>query len=131
MADHFKGKFLSEVSPFLIEASKKQRKEKAPVSFNRELGTLRTMFNWCLDNGRFDGTNPTRKVKKLPESRGRQLALEPEEETKHLTTCAEPLKTILKGGIDAGLRIPSETLRLKKSDIDLGYSTVTVPSGIR
>jgi integrase len=128
MADHFKGKSLSEISAFLIEAWKKKRKEDAPVSFNRELGTLRTMFNWCIDNGRFDGGNPTRKVKRLTESRGHQRALEPEEEVRLLEACREPLKTILLCGIDAGLRIPSETLWLKKTDIDWSRNTVTVPA---
>jgi integrase len=128
IAGAFKGKNLSEISAFLIEAWKKKRKEEAPVSFNRELGTLKTMFNWCLDNARFDGTNPTRKVKRLPESRGRERALEPEEEIELLEACSEPLRTILLCGIDAGLRIPSETLSLKKTDVDLARNTVTVPA---
>lgn len=126
MTDHFKGKNLSEISPFLIEAWKKKRKEDAPVGFNRELGTLKTMFNWCIDNNRFDGINPTRKVKKLTESKGSQRALEPEEEVKLLAASAEPLKTMLLCGIDAGLRIPSETLWLKKTDVDLSHNLVTV-----
>ena len=80
MSEIFKAKNLNEISPFLIEAWENKRKEEASVSFNRQLGTLKTRFNWCIDNGRFDGINPTRKVKRLPESHGRQRALEPEEE---------------------------------------------------
>lgn len=128
METEFKGKNLSEISPFAIEAWKKKRKEDAPVSFNRELGTLKTVFNWCIDNGKFDGVNPTRKVKRLAESRGRERALEPDEETKLLAACTEPLKTILLCGIDAGLRIPSETLWLKKTDVDLRQNIVIVPA---
>ncbi|MBN2317560.1 MAG: site-specific integrase [Acidobacteria bacterium] len=122
----FKGKKLSDISPFLIESWKKQRKETAPVAFNRELGTLKTLVNWCIDNGKFEGANPTGKVKRLQESHGRDRALEPEEEQRLLDECREPLRTILLCGIDAGLRIPSETLWLKKSDIDLRNNLVTV-----
>lgn len=118
---------LSSITPFLIEKHRQRRvSEDAPVAFNRELGSLKTLFNWCIDNRRFDGGNPTRKVKKLPESRGRQRALEPEEETRLLEACSEPLRTILLCGIDAGLRIPSESLWLKKTDIDLAHNLVTV-----
>jgi hypothetical protein len=68
LAEHLKGRHLSEISPFILEAWNKQRKEEAPISFNREIGTLKTIFNWCTDNGRFDGANPCRKVKKITES---------------------------------------------------------------
>lgn len=126
MADYFKDKNLGEISSFLIEGWKKKRKEAAPVSFNRELGTLKTMFNWAIEKGKFEGTNPAQKVKKITESRGRERALEPEEEERILAASAEPLRTILLCGIDAGLRIPSETLWLKKPDIDLKHGFVTI-----
>ncbi|MGD0100493.1 MAG: tyrosine-type recombinase/integrase [Acidobacteriota bacterium] len=120
---------LSEISPFLIEKHRQRRiAEGAPVGFNRELGTLKTMFNWCIDRGKYDGANPTRKVKRTKESRGPQRALELEEEARLLAACSEPLKTILLCGIDAGLRIPSETLWLKKADVDLAHKLVTVPA---
>ncbi|HYK90286.1 MAG TPA: tyrosine-type recombinase/integrase [Acidobacteriota bacterium] len=128
MTDFFKGKNLSEISPFLLESWKKQRKDEAPVGFNRELGTLKTMFNWCIDNGRFQGANPCRKVKRLQESHGRERALDPDEEVKFLGACSEPLRTIVLCGIDAGLRIPSETLWLKKDAVDLRGNRITVPA---
>lgn len=85
-----KGKRLGDISPFLIESWKKQREENAPVAFNRELGTLKTMFNWCIDNGKFEGANPCRKVKRLQETPGRDRALEPDEEARLLQECSEP-----------------------------------------
>jgi len=47
------------------------------------------MFNWCIDRGKFDGVNPTRKVKKIKESRGRERFLEPEEEERLLGACSD------------------------------------------
>jgi integrase len=84
------------------------------------------MINWCIDKGKFEGSNPTRKVKKIKESRGRERFLEPEEEEKLLAACAEPLRTMLMCGIYAGLRIPSEVLSLKKTSIDLRHGFLTI-----
>jgi integrase len=123
----FGAKMLSEISPFLIEKHKQTRiADDAPVGFNRELGTLRTLFNWCIDKGKFEGVNPAKKIKKIKESRGRERQLELEEEKKLLETCSEPLKTMLMCGIYAGLRIPSEVLSLKKADVDLRHGMLTI-----
>jgi integrase len=118
---------LSEISAFLIEKHRKRRMaDDAPVAFNRELGTLRTLFNWAIDKGKFEGGNPTRKVKRQKESRGRERFLEPEEEKRLLEACSEPLRTIVMCGIYAGLRIPSEVLSLKKTSVDLRRGLLTV-----
>jgi integrase len=93
--------------------------EDAPVAFNRELGTLKTLFNWCIDRGKLDGVNPVRKEKKIKESPVRDRFSEHEEEERLLAACDEPLRTILMAGIYAGLRIPSETINLRWEDIDL------------
>jgi integrase len=127
MTGVFGGMRLSKITPFTIEGYKKKRMDAGvTVAFNRELGTLKTMFNWATDNGKFDGANPCRRVKKLPESKGRERFLEPEEEEKLLAACAEPLRTIVMCGIYAGLRIPSEVLHLKWADVDLRNETLTI-----
>ena len=86
----FAEKNLSEIVPFLLEKHKARRvsKDEAPVAFNREFGTLRTLINWCIDKGKFEGVNPTRKVKKIKENRGNERYLEP---TFLLTSCATRL----------------------------------------
>jgi integrase len=123
----FGGKNLSQISSFLIEKHKQRRlAEDAPVAFNRELGTLKTLFNWCIDRGKLDGVNPARKVKKIKESPGRDRFLEHEEEERLLAACDEPLRTILMAGIYAGLRIPSETINLRWVDVDLRRGLLTV-----
>jgi len=123
----FGGKRLSEISAFLIEKYKQQRlADGVRPSFNRELGTLKTLFNWAVDKGRFEGVNPTRKIKRLEESKGRERTLTMEEETRLLTECTQSLKTLLMCGIYAGLRIPSEVLNLTWGDIDLARGRLTV-----
>ncbi len=126
LADTFAEKMLSEISPSLIEEHRQKRAADAPVGFNRELGTLRTFFNWCIDKGKFEGINPTRKIRKLQESPGQERFLEPEEEERLLRACSEPLRTILLCGIYAGLRIPSEVLSLRWERVDLRRGFVTV-----
>jgi integrase len=120
-------KNLSEISPFLLEKHKQKRiADDAPVGFNRELGTLRTLINWCVDTGKFEGANPTKKIKRIQESRGRERFLEPEEEKALLAVAKEPLRTMLMCGIYAGLRIPSEVLSLQWQDVDLRRGFLTV-----
>jgi integrase len=123
----FGGKRLSEISAFLIEKYKQQRiADGVRPSFNRELGTLKTLFNWALDKGKFEGANPARKVKRLEESKGRERTLTAEEETRLFAECTQSLKTLLMCGIYAGLRIPSEVLNLTWGDIDLARGRLTV-----
>ena len=126
LAATFGGKQLSEISPSLIETHKERRLAEAPVGFNRERGTLRTLFNWCIDHEKFDGPNPVRKVKGVKESAGRERFLEPEEEKRLLERCSEPLRTIVLCGIYAGLRIPSEVLSLRWESVDLRRGFLTV-----
>jgi len=127
LLEKFSGKRLSQIHPFLIEKHKQRRlSEGAPVGFNREHGTLKALFNWFIDKGKFEGINPVRKVKKVKESKGRDRFLEPEEEEQLLAQCSEPLRTIVMCGIYAGLRIPSETLSLEKTDVDLRRGLLTI-----
>lgn len=123
----FEGKRLSEISPFLIEKYKQARlADGVRPSFNRELGTLKTLFNWCIDKGKFEGTNPARKVKRVEESKGRQRVFTADEETRLLAECTQQIRTLLMCGIYGGLRIPSEVLNLTWADIDLARGRLTV-----
>jgi integrase len=122
----FGARNLSEIHTFLIEKHRQRRITEAAVAFNRELGTLKTLFNYFIDREKFDGPNPTRKVKKIKESRGRERFLEIEEEDRLLSVCTEPLRTIVMSGIYGGLRIHSEALTLQKADVDLRRRLLTV-----
>ena len=100
----FGGKRLSGISPFLIERHKQARlKAGMRPSFNRELGTLKTLFNWAIDRGRFEGANPARKVKRVEESKGRERTLMVDEEARLLGECTQSFRSLLMCGIYGGL----------------------------
>jgi len=123
----FKGMKLSDIHSFLIEKHKQRRaSEDAKISANRELTCLKILYNRCVDWKRYEGENPTRKVKKFEESEGKARFLTEEEETRLLAAAKEPLRTIILVGIYTGLRILAEALTLRWDNIDLhrGYLTV-------
>ncbi len=123
----FAGKRLSELHPFLIEKHKRARLEAgALIMPNRELTVLKTLFNRMHDWGRYEGENPVTKVKPVKESSGRVRFLDPEEEAKLLESAMEPLRTIILAGLCAGLRVRSEALSLRWSDVDLRRGLLTV-----
>lgn len=62
----------------------------------------------------------------VKESRGRVRFLEPDEEQKLLAFADEPLRTIILTGIYAGLRVKSEALTLRKTEMDLKRGLLTV-----
>jgi len=119
LGKHFAGRKLSQITPFLVEKYKAARKGDAAVRVNRELTTLKVIFNRCAEWGSFEGPNPVRKIKQLPESRGRLRFLDHDEETRLLEACREPLRTIVLLGIHAGLRLTAEALTLRWASVDL------------
>jgi integrase len=127
LAESFSGKRLSELSPFMIEKHKQSRIHAgARVRANRELGVLKSLFNRCRDWQLFEGDNPVATVKFLKEPRQRLRFLEPVEEDRLLNAAREPLRTIILVGIHCGLRLRSEAMTLRWSDVDLARRIVTV-----
>lgn len=123
----FHGKRLSEIHPFLIEKPKGARaKAGAPVRANRELATLKNIFNRCRDWGLFEGNNPVSKVKFLKEPKRRFRYLEHEEEIQLLKVTPEPLKNLIILGTNTGLRLRAEALTLRWEDVDLKRGFLTV-----
>lgn len=123
----FDGKRLGEIHPFTLEHYKRDRLAAgAKVAVNRELTTLKALYNRCIEWGLYEGLNPVRQVKLVKEPNGRLRFLEPDEEAKLLAAAKEPLETIVLLGIYAGLRIQSEALTLRWSDVDLKRGLVTV-----
>ena len=62
----------------------------------------------------------------VKETRGRLRWLDYDEEDRLLAAASEPARTIILVGIYAGLRVRSEALTLKKTDVDLQRKTLTV-----
>ncbi len=123
----FAGKSLGQIHPFLVERHKQGRVHGgARVRANREITTLKALFNRCRDWGLYEGDNPVRKVKLLQESKGRVRFLEPDEERRLLDTASEPLRSLIMLAINTGLRVQSEALTLRWADVDLPRGLLTV-----
>jgi len=131
----FDGKRLSEIHPFLVEKHKQRRKEKAPVATNREINLLRSIFNYCTAEKKYEGTNPARAkakgkpgdgIERLKETKGRVRFLEQDEETRLLAQAREPLRTIILTGIYTGVRVKSEALTLTWDNVDFRRRQLTV-----
>ena len=151
LQEEFRGKWLSQITPWNLEAYKKRRgegrqlierppdlsetewtrrcrvaKRGAPIRANRELAVLKTLFNRCRDWGLYQGENPVCKVKFRREPRQRLRFLEPEEEGRLMAACREPRRTLLVLALNTGLRLKAEALQLRWEDIDMPRRTVTV-----
>jgi integrase len=61
----------------------------------------------------------------VKESEGRIRYLEPDEERRLLVAAIEPLRTMILVGLYTGLRLVSEALTLRWSDVDLRRGLVT------
>ncbi len=123
----FAGKRLGQITAWAVERYKQDRlKDGVRVRVNRELATLKALFNHCGELGLYEGENPVDGVDFLPEPKTRLRYLEPEEEAGLLEVAREPLRSVILVGIHAGLRIQAEALSLCWSDIDLKRGLLTV-----
>jgi integrase len=111
----FFGKYrLTEISPFLVERYKQQRKDtpthrgkpRKPSSVNRELECLSKVFSLAVDNNVMQ-QNPSRKVRKLRAEPGRERYLTPDEEVRLMLALEESpvhLKRFVILSLETGLR---------------------------
>jgi len=131
LEDFFKGKFLSEIHPFLIEKYKQKRKEDGVTTrtINIEMACLRHMFNMAMKWGKAQ-KNPLKDVKFFKEPEAKDRILSPEEEIKLLDAIrssrkGQHLEAIITTGILSGMR-KSELLGLEWSNVDFGTRIITV-----
>ena len=118
---------LSQIPSFAIEKYKQARLDAGHrVAVNRELSALSAMFNRCIEWGKFEGSNPKRKVKKVKEALTRLRFLSEQEEARLLAALREPQRTIVLLGLYMGLRIGAEALTLKKENVDLENGLLTI-----
>jgi integrase len=123
----FAGRKLSELSAFAVEKHKRMRlAEGARVAPNREPATLRLLVNRTLAAGVYQGENPARGFKRIPESEGRLRWLEPDEEAALMAELVKPYRTLVLVGIHAGLRVRAEALTLTWRDVGLVRGLLTV-----
>ena len=124
----FFGKYrLSEISPFLVERYKQQRREtpthhdkpRKAASVNRELECLSKIFSLAVDNNLIP-QNPCRKVRKLRADSGRERYLTPDEEERLMLALEDSpvhLKRFVILSLETGLR-RGELLALASNQVD-------------
>jgi len=121
----FGGKYLYEIKVKDIEDFKLERsKTVSPATVNRELATLKTLFNKAVLWDKLKET-PAKAVTFLREPKGRVRFLEREEIVKLLSNCNKKLRPILVIALNTGMR-RGEILGLKWSDVDLKRAILTL-----
>lgn len=120
---HFIGKRLLDISPFTIEKYKQDRKDEgaAPATVNRELQSLRNLFNMAVKWGKLQ-KNPMAEVKLFKEPPGKDRILSEQEEDRLLEYVrsnkkSQHLEAIIITALNTGMR-KGEILNLKRSRVD-------------
>ncbi|MHC9544598.1 MAG: tyrosine-type recombinase/integrase [Vulcanimicrobiota bacterium] len=126
IGDTFQDLPLSEITPPLIEKYKDKRlKQVSPSTVNRELATLKRLFNLAVEWDKAT-VNPMKKVKMLKEPDCRLRYLEPEQFSHLMRTIRRPyLKVAVMIAVHTGLR-KGEILALTKDRIDLKRRFISV-----
>lgn len=119
-------KRLDDISTLQIEKYRRKRKEaeKADATINRELQTLRHLFNRAIawEKAR---RNPMAGIKLAKEENTRIRFLTDDEEANLLSTCGEALRAIVIAALNTGFR-RGELLSLSWRDVDFEHGLVTV-----
>ena len=119
-------KKLSELTPKDIDDFKEIRLRKVkPATVNRELSTLRQIYNLAKRWNNFVGENPVSISGLLPEGNLKERILTPIEEEKLLSLSNEYLKPIIMTALNTGMR-KSEILSLKWSNVDIELGIITI-----
>ncbi|GJM15983.1 MAG: integrase [Thermodesulfobacteriota bacterium] len=119
-------KKISEISPKDIDDFKEIRLRKVkPATVNRELSTLRQIYNLAKRWNSFSGENPVSISGLLPEENLKERILTFIEEDKLLSISNKHLKPIIITALNTGMR-KSEILSLKWSNVDLENGVITI-----
>jgi integrase len=129
LSESFNTRRLDEITPFLIERHKSQRKDAgySDATVNRELACLKHLYSMA---GRWDwvSENPVRQVKLFRENNARLRWLTLEEETALLGHCNPQLKAFVLTAVDTGFRA-CELQSLCWQAVDFQRGNVAVASG--
>ena len=119
-------KRLDEITSLDIEKYRSERKRlnRADATVNRELQTLRHLFNKAIAWGKAN-SNPMRQVTLAKEENARLRFLTDDEEKKLLDACGDHLRAIVIAALNTGFR-RGELLSLTWKDVDFERGLVTV-----
>jgi integrase len=121
----FSGRNLHEITPHLIERFKSDRTKEgvSPATVNRQLATLKCLFNRAIAWKKFSEANPVCAVRLFKENNQRKRFLEKDEITKLLAQCHGHLKPMVIVALNTGMR-RGEILGLKWRDLDINKSAI-------
>jgi integrase len=119
---------LSDIGALQIERYKLDRLKQSasPATVNREVASLKHMFNLAEHWGLFFGRNPVRGVKFLQEDNLQIRSLSEAEEERLLQCCSPCLQDLVTFAINTGLRL-GEILNLKWKEVDIETAYITTP----
>lgn len=131
LAGYFAGRTLREITPWLIERYKQERRAATvfgrpirPTTINRELSCLRRLFNLAVQWGKAE-TNPVRGVKFFPEDGQCERVLSPEEIQRLLAACSSHSRPLVLLALNTGMR-RGEILGLTWERVDLAGGVLTL-----
>jgi len=126
LCSFFGDRKLKDITPKDIDDYKQVRlKVVEPATVNRELSTLRHLFNLAERWGMFHGKNPVSISRLLPENNQKERILTYEEEERLLKACNPSLRAIVTCALHTGMR-KSEILTLKWENVDLENNVITI-----
>jgi len=125
----FGDRYLSEIDALMVEKYKSERVNKIkPVSVNRELDTLKSMFNRAIEWGMaYD--NPAKNVKKFVVDDRRIRFLTIAEIHKLLNASEGDLRAIIIIALNTGMR-KGEIFKLKWEYIDIKNAIIHLPASL-
>lgn len=113
---------LSEQRSKLLAETRKSRRRRSPSTANRYMTSLSHAFTHAAREWNWVSENPFRRVKKLPEPRGRVRCLSEDEAKRLLEACQESRDTrlypLVVVALSTGAR-RGELLGLRWTDVDL------------
>jgi len=113
----FSGKKVSQVTDSRLRTWR-AKKAGTPYAYNRAINFLSAAVNHAIEKKRYNGVNPAKGVERF-EERKRIRALTPKEFRELILAACSHLIPILMIAVYQGIRVKSQILTLRKSDVDL------------
>jgi integrase len=120
---------LTSISPLRVEEYQQHRvREVAPATVNRETALLKHMFNMAERWGLYQGTNPVRLVKFLPENNLQFQTVSEADEQRLLEASPPYLRELILFATNTGLRC-GDLLDLKWEEVDIEEQRLSLIMG--
>ncbi len=120
---------LTSITPLRVEEYQQYRnKEVAPATVNRETALLKHMFNMAERWGLYQGTNPVKLVKFLPENNLQFQTVSEADEQRLLESAPPYLRELILFAVNTGLRC-GDLLNLKWEEVDIEEQRISLIMG--